>query len=285
MVNGTRGSAVIGEIIVPDFTPCPAAPHPDFSSRLGRPRYVSASRGSRCSAQLPIWPRVAGIDRPGGRSRRGTIASRRGSAQWQSQRKRIQRDTERGRRRKRAEGWHAEGTETSDRRRKRERKREERESVGNRDPNNPSRSEESRVGRAVGSCATALRALSLSLSTFETSWKNFSLSFPFSTSFLYPRNWRRKVEAFPFCCLEQKAKVRAIVRSYVFVYVYRRALSSKGEGGWTEHAVGKSIGKTGRGGKRRGRIARKNRMIKRPRYGSRCARSGVVACTADVVTF
>lgn len=116
----------------------------------------------------PIRPRVDGIDRPWRRSSRGTIVSRRGGAQWQSQRKRIQRDTERGRRRKRAEGWPAEGTGTDDRRRERERKREERESRRDRDPNNPSRGEESRVGRAVGSCATPFRALPLSRDSRNT---------------------------------------------------------------------------------------------------------------------
>ena len=77
-----------------------------------------------------------------------------------------------------------------------------------RDPNNPSRSEENRVGRAVGSCATALRSLFLfrfsKISILSLSTKNMPL--------------KNILEAFLFSSFERKAKVRLYVHSYVRVY-------------------------------------------------------------------
>lgn len=92
---------------------------------------------------------------------------------------------------------------------------------------------------------------------------------PLST-FLHPKNVetlkeRRKRDLF----LSLRAKVRAIVFVYSYIYIYRGNEKQGGDkGGWTRRGVRKSIGKT-RGEDRRGRIARKNRMIKRPRHGSR----------------
>lgn len=84
-----------------------------------------------------------------------------------------------------------------------------------RDPNNPSRSEENRVGRAVGSCATALRSLFLSQRL-----KNIKRFSKISILSLSTKNMPLKniLEAFLFSSFERKAKVRLYVHSYVRVY-------------------------------------------------------------------
>lgn len=82
------------------------------------------------------------------------------SAQWQSQRKRIQRDTERAKEKEGrgiANGGNRDGKEN----RERKRKREERESYRDRDPNNPSRSQRTELAEPSARARALLHALLL----------------------------------------------------------------------------------------------------------------------------
>lgn len=104
--------------------------------------------------------------------RRWTIVSRRAArgAQWQSQRKRIQRDTERAKEKEGrgiANGGNRDGKEN----RERKRKREERESYRDRDPNNPSRSHRTELAEPSARARALLRTLLL-LSRDQRSRRN-----------------------------------------------------------------------------------------------------------------